>query len=206
MKLVNDGYELVAVDSVQEHPENPRVGDEKEIAASIAHNGFYGACVVQRSTKYIIVGNHRFRQLKAAGAELIPVIFVDVDDQRAVQIMLADNRSRDMAGGQVDSDRLMESLTVLTDDAGGIAGTGYIEATLHRLREEANVPPPPPEDDDDGSAPLESKVCTVNLGPLRFRISKNSYDTWIAKKMKENSFNIKAVAKSLRLDLKLKGD
>ena len=51
--------ERVPLASLKRHPDNPRRGDVKAIALSINKNGFYGAVIVQRSTRYILAGNHR---------------------------------------------------------------------------------------------------------------------------------------------------
>ncbi len=42
------------------HPKNPRKGNVDLIIESIEENGFYGALIVQKSTGYILTGNHRF--------------------------------------------------------------------------------------------------------------------------------------------------
>ena len=52
-------YELVAPRALRPHPRNPRRGDVDAIEESIAENGFYGCVVAQRSTGYILAGNHR---------------------------------------------------------------------------------------------------------------------------------------------------
>lgn len=49
------------IDQLVEHPDNPRRGDEAAIDDSMAVHGFYGAVVVQASTRRIIAGNHRTR-------------------------------------------------------------------------------------------------------------------------------------------------
>lgn len=97
MKTIDQTYDVVSIENVRPHPRNPRRGDVDLIAESITENGFYGAIVVQRSTGHIIAGNHRWKAARASGATEIAAIFVDVDDDRALRIMLADNRSSDSA-------------------------------------------------------------------------------------------------------------
>ncbi len=91
-------YEIIPIGDVQPHPDNPRKGDLKAIGASVEELGFYGAIVVQRSTSFILAGNHRWKALKAAGATEVPVLWIDVDDEKARRIMLADNRVSDLGG------------------------------------------------------------------------------------------------------------
>lgn len=116
-------YELVAVGRLQPHPDNPRTGDVEAIGESIEANGFYGAVVAQTSTGRILVGNHRWKAAKAKGHKQIPVIWVDVDDDRARKILLADNKTNDLAS--YDEAALLAVLDDLGADAGALAGTGY---------------------------------------------------------------------------------
>lgn len=97
MKIINKRYDpAVAVTNISPHPRNPRRGAVDAIMQSIDHNGFYGACVVQESTGYILAGNYRHQAAVYRGAETLPVIFIDCDDATADRILVADNRSNDL--------------------------------------------------------------------------------------------------------------
>src|SRR5215469_2608684 len=72
-----------------DHPDNPREGDDDAVAESIEVNGFYGVILAQRSTRRILFGHTRRRNLQAAGATTGPVMWLDVDDDRARRIVLA---------------------------------------------------------------------------------------------------------------------
>jgi hypothetical protein len=87
-------------------------------------NGFYGAIIAQRSTGYILAGNHRYRAAVERDAETVPVIWVDVDDDSALRILLADNRTAD--GGDYDAQALVDILA----DMGNLEGTGYDAAAV----------------------------------------------------------------------------
>lgn len=95
--IINQEYELVPVDALKPHPQNPRRGDTVAIAESIVHNGFYGAVVAQKSTGLILAGNHRWKAAKDTGGVEIPTIWVECDDHEALKILLADNRTNDLA-------------------------------------------------------------------------------------------------------------
>ena len=98
MGIINDSaIESVSIDSLFEHPKNPRHGSVEAIAESISANGFYGALIVQKSTNQVLAGNHRLKALRHLGITEAPVIFIDVDDDRALRILLADNRANDLA-------------------------------------------------------------------------------------------------------------
>lgn len=119
-------YEVVKVggdfDVLREHPDNPNRGDELSIAESIDYNSWYGAVVAQKSTGYILAGNHRFRAAVELGYKEIPVIWKDVDDEAALRIMLADNQTARRA----DPDE--EKLTAILQSLPDLGGTGYDSA------------------------------------------------------------------------------
>lgn len=134
-EIINQGAsKLVPVADLTPHPRNVNQGDLGAVYESILENGFYGALVAQRSTGYVLVGNHRLAAAKEAGLEKVPVVYVDVDDQRALKILLADNRTARL--GMDDEAALAEVLKELAG-GGGLAGTGYdgddLDALIKRL-------------------------------------------------------------------------
>lgn len=120
--VVQQRYEIVPIDSIKPHPKNPRKGNLEAIAESVEANGFYGAIVVQESSHFILAGTHRWLTLREQGDSEAPVIFIDVDDETAVRILLADNRVNDLAG--YDEDLLAALLTELAE-VEDLFGTGY---------------------------------------------------------------------------------
>lgn len=121
--IINTSVRKTRIADLHQHPDNPRQGDVGAIAESIQQNGFYGTVVAQKSTGMILAGNHRVQAATMLGMTDIPVAWVDVDDEAARRILLADNRTNDLASydQQVLSQILQE--LVQTDD--GLAGTGY---------------------------------------------------------------------------------
>ncbi|MBX9601238.1 MAG: ParB/RepB/Spo0J family partition protein [Bryobacteraceae bacterium] len=97
-RLAEQSFELVAVERLRCHPANPRKGDLAAIGASIQANGFYGAVVAQRSTGYVLAGNHRLEAARREGLAEIPVAWLEVDDATALRILAVDNRTNDLAG------------------------------------------------------------------------------------------------------------
>jgi|TARA_B110000116_G_scaffold266119_1_gene276358 hypothetical protein len=120
--LIEQEFEEVEIGKLKAHPRNPRTGDTGAIKESIEANGFYGAVIAQRSTGFILAGNHRWKAAKEAGASVIPVAWVDVEEEHANRIMLADNRTNDMAS--YDENALASLLTELNESC-GLEGTGY---------------------------------------------------------------------------------
>jgi hypothetical protein len=122
--LADQEYDpAIPIDAITEHPDNPNQGDIGAIAESMSEHGFYGAVLVQRSTRYIVAGNHRHRTAKAKGAQTIPGFWLDVDDDTALRILAIDNRSTHLA--TFDESKLLALLTGLAARPRGLRGTGY---------------------------------------------------------------------------------
>ncbi len=125
--IVPQTYQMVPVGELEPHPDNPHKGDVDVIAESIAKNGFYGTVLVQASRMRIIAGEHRWRGAKANGLDKVPALVVDVDDDTATRIMLADNRTAEF--GAYDDQVLAELLRGLD----GLDGTGWSDDDLNDL-------------------------------------------------------------------------
>lgn len=110
---------LVSVSELKGYDKNPRKGNVKAIAESLRVNKQYRPIVVQKSSKKILAGNHTWRAAKELGWEEIAVVYVDVNDEEAKRIVLADNRTNDLA--EYDNAILAELLR----DLGSGDGTGY---------------------------------------------------------------------------------
>lgn len=126
------------LNEIERHPDNANQGDLDALTESISVNGFYQPVIVQSSTGYIIAGNHRWEAALKMGATTIPAIFIDVTDQEAKRMMLADNRITRL--GQDDPSRLLELLDDLTDTDYGLLGTGFDPAQYQRLLDAAEEP------------------------------------------------------------------
>lgn len=118
---------MVPVGSLKPYDKNPRRGNVRAIAESLATNKQYRPIVVQQSTKKILAGNHTWQAAKTLGWAKIAVVFVDVDDEQAKRIVLADNRTNDLA--EYD-DRILADLLKGLD---GVTGTGYSESDLQAM-------------------------------------------------------------------------
>lgn len=129
---------LIPIDKVSQHPDNPRNGDVDAIAESIEINGFIAPVIVQESTGYILAGNHRYQALLQLGSQVIPVVYVDVDETAAKRYLLADNRTSDL--GQYDNAVLVEILTGL-DEQDSLLGTGYSKMDLEQLSTLLDITP-----------------------------------------------------------------
>lgn len=134
VKTVKQEIKDTPIEKLRNHPRNPRKGNAAKIMRSIRANGFYGVIVAQKSTGYVLAGNHRLMAARKAGAKSLPVAWIDVDDERALRILLADNKISDESG--TDETRLAELLSELADTDIGLRGTGYDEGEIDDLIED----------------------------------------------------------------------
>ena len=147
-------FRSVPIDSVIPHPDNPRLGDVDAIATSIEANGFYGALIVQASTRFILAGNHRWRAAKQLGLAKVPAIVVDVTDEMARRILVVDNRSSDLASWDEPA------LVALLESLPTLEGTGFDLADLAALR------PPEARTHADEAPPLPEGPTISAVGDL----------------------------------------
>ncbi|MFC6662950.1 DNA methyltransferase [Deinococcus multiflagellatus] len=118
------------LDQLRPHPENPNRGRPEDIAHSIRQSGWWGTVTAQRGTNRILVGEHRWKGAQLAGLTHVPVFWVDVDDDQARVILLADNRYAELATRDPEALRqLLEHLA----GAGRLDGTGYTAVDLQAL-------------------------------------------------------------------------
>lgn len=104
------------------------------IAESLAEHGQYAPIVI-RPDGTILAGAHRWSAAKALGWERIWCAVVDVDEERARRIVLADNRTSDLAA--YDDAALADLLRELPD----LDGTGYTGDDLDDLLAELDEVP-----------------------------------------------------------------
>jgi len=123
------------LDDLKEYPNNARRGDVSVLVESLKINGQYRPIVVQKSTKFVLAGNHLLRAAKILGWDQVDAVVVDVDDQKALKIVLADNRTADL--GDYNTDLLATLLADLED----FEGTGYSLADIEELEAVINKEP-----------------------------------------------------------------
>lgn len=122
------GELLVPITRVSQHPDNPNSGDIEAIALSIEVNGMYRPVYAQTSTGYILAGNTTYSSCLSLDAEVIPVVWLDVDDEAALRILLGDNQLARLA--IIDQGLLRPQLEALMQTELRLLGTGFDEAPV----------------------------------------------------------------------------
>lgn len=120
--------EHVDVTTLVPHKKNPRRGNVEAIKDSLQVNGQFQPIVVQKSTNTILSGNHTWLAAKKLGWEKIAVVKVDVNDADGDRILLAANRTNDLA--TYDVNILAEILNSLEEPD---LGTGYNDESVQSI-------------------------------------------------------------------------
>lgn len=140
--------ESVPVSELHTFEGNARRGDIQKIADSLVTNGQFKPIVVNRGTKTgkvneVLAGNHTLMAAQTLGWMVIDAVYVDVDREHAVRIVLADNQTSDSARNE--NDILIELIQELPD----LHGTGFSQEDLELLLSAADAGggfgPPPDE-------------------------------------------------------------
>lgn len=126
----------INIDDVSAHPRNVRQGDIGAISQSLQAHGQYRPITYQKSTGLILAGNHTWKAAKALGWKQIVASAIDCDDEQALRILLADNRSSDLA--TYDDAALAEMLKELATTSTGLEGTLFEGDNLDDLLSKLN--------------------------------------------------------------------
>lgn len=185
----------VPIDTIKPHPQNDNLGDTNAIAESIEANHFYGAVMVQASTRTIIAGEHRWRAAQHQGSSVIPVVWADVDDETALSILTADNRVADL--GSTNQKKLLKLLKKLSTTKTKLGGTGYRQSEYTAILAESKKKTQEAVAKAAVIKPKESKAAEskikVMIGPIRFWIDRAIYEAWVKKLAEEAKSDDQAV-------------
>lgn len=155
------------IDTLQAFHRNPRRGNTTAIADSLQARGQYRPIVVNIGThtgrpNEILAGNHTWAAARELGWHTIQATTIDVDDDTATTIVLADNRLADL--GHYDDTTLLELLSELPD----LTGTGYTNDDLAAMLADLDEPTAL-TDPDDAPPPATNPVSATgdiwHLGP-----------------------------------------
>lgn len=134
---LNPRTALRPLSDLRPHPDNPRRGNVAAIEESLRINGQY-APIVALPDGTVLAGSHRLEAARRLGWSEMLVTTVDADDEAARRIVLADNRTGDLA--TYDSTALADLLSSLET----IDGTGYGEDDVAALLAAVSISDPMP--------------------------------------------------------------
>ncbi len=129
-------FATIHIGTIQPHPQNARQGDIGAISESLKAHGQYRPIVVDRRTNLILAGNHTWKAAKTLGWTEISVGYIETkDDDDALRILLADNKSNDLAS--YDESGLIDLLKLLVSTDNGLTGTLFDGDELDQLIEDS---------------------------------------------------------------------
>lgn len=159
---------------------NARRGDVEAIMGSIVANGVYRPIYVNKGTYTgrpleVLAGNHTLEAMRRLAEQnpedprwqTVDVWEVDVDDQRAAKIVLADNRTAEL--GDYNDETLLDILQDLPD----LTGTGYTDNDLADLIASMTGEELEPEDDPTPN-PYEDFIT------IRMQLPPHLAQQWLA--------------------------
>jgi DNA modification methylase len=150
------------IDSISTHARNVRQGDVGAIVQSLEAHGQYRPIVVHQETNQILAGNHTYLAARSLGWDKIAVTYVDCDDDTALRILIADNRSNDLAS--YDDAGLLDMLRELSATQLGLEGTLFDDDDLNKLiMDMGDYKLPKDVDDIPEDVPAVSKLGDVWL-------------------------------------------
>jgi DNA modification methylase len=158
--------EWVSINSLVEWDKNPRVNDHvvDDVIKSIQRFGFGAPIVAMKSTKEIIAGHTRLKAAKQLGLKKVPVRFLDLSEEEAHALALADNKLGELANW---SDDLPEVLRALGDTKIELTGLGWTDDELGSLMDSLNVVSEPEPEDPSADDELPEEVeATTKTGDV----------------------------------------
>lgn len=127
--------EWVPLESLRAWDRNPRRNDPAvdKVAESISRFGFAAPIVARRENGEIIAGHTRYKAARKLGLTRVPVRFIDLDEEEAHKLALADNRLGEIAEWDV------AALSTALDDlpVEDVLLAGWTEDEVARISREA---------------------------------------------------------------------
>ena len=126
----------VAIDKLIPWAANPRENDDAvaQVAKSIERFGWGAVILARRANGEIIAGHTRVRAAESLGLKKVPVRYLDISEDEAHALALADNRLGEIAAW---SEGLMDVLRDLEGDV-DLDGLGFTGSELSALLGPAN--------------------------------------------------------------------
>lgn len=193
---------------------NPRIGNVAVIEGSLKTNDQYKPILVNRGTHTgrpheVLAGNHTLMAIRNLSEKFpddprwsqVLAYVIDVDEDRATRIVLADNRTSEL--GQMDETLLFDLVSELDD----LDGTGYDEDEVNRLAELNRLFSGPADGegalDHDvdgggkdvtielGKVPAECAEVGLTVGVVRVKVPRAVYEQWFDDLRENTSYESK---------------
>lgn len=128
----------VRIDELKEHPKNPRVHPDSaldKLVRSIKEYGWTNPVLVSKDG-YVLAGHARCKAAQKAGLEEVPVVFLDLEGERADAYLIADNKIQEETDW--DLPKLADLLSELDNSMFDVSLTGFEAAEIDELFSEVH--------------------------------------------------------------------
>lgn len=145
----------VRIDELKEHPKNPRVHPDSaldKLVRSIKEYGWTNPVLVSKDG-YVLAGHARCKAAQKAGLEEVPVVFLDLEGEKADAYLIADNKIQEETDW--DLPKLADLLSELDNSMFDISLTGFDAAEIDELFSEVHDKDVQ-DDEFDADAALEN--------------------------------------------------
>jgi hypothetical protein len=122
---------MVHKDEIRPDPLNDNNGDVDNLVTSIEVNGCYRPILVNEESKMITAGHTLYAALLELGANYVPVLWGDGDDQAHKRRLITDNQSARLA--RRDDALTVQLLDEMKETDLGLLGTSFTEDDYVRL-------------------------------------------------------------------------
>lgn len=123
---------LEKIDTLQPWTQNPRRNEHavQKIATSIERFGFTSPIIARKADRKIIAGHTRWKAAKKIGYKMVPVRWIDISEEEAAALNLADNKLGELAFW--DEELLSEILNDINDALDfDLSDLGFSESELN---------------------------------------------------------------------------
>lgn len=96
MEIRSEKIQIVPIDSIEYHPQNPHSHSDDQIdrlIKLIEYQGFRNPLIVDQETNYVVAGNGRLQALQKMGAKKVPVIYQKFENQDQVYAYLVSDNA-----------------------------------------------------------------------------------------------------------------
>ena len=163
---------LIAIAALSAHPMNARRGNVDMLMGSLQHHGQYRPIVVNQHN-VVLAGHHLVQAAKRLGWTELAAVQVETTDAMDRRIMLADNRTSDLAA--YDDAMLLAFLEAMPD----LDGTGYGPADIAALDSIIAGDEPEMPESSTPEEPDANVAAEIRIGPLyRFRVMREPFEAW----------------------------
>lgn len=143
------------INSIYPNPNNPR--DNQHVIASVARSiqrfGFSSPIIARKENRQIIAGHTRYAAAQRLKLETIPIRFLDLTENEADALALADNRLAEKA--KWDESQLQEILQTLNKEQVKIDDLGFSQSELDYFLQSNMNKEDAPLTDDQSKPPTQ---------------------------------------------------